>query len=147
MRLLPFTLFHDDPVYMTQASCASALITHKHPENVAATNLYINAASAALKDQIFTRDADHIKELGEGWTAWECVEMAVYAAGKAKTFDELLEISIAHDGDSDSVGAIAGSLWGLAGKEVPKEYIDKLVEKDAIKYCIKNYIYKNNAII
>jgi ADP-ribosyl-[dinitrogen reductase] hydrolase len=142
MRLLPFLMFEDYGECIS-AAWMSAYMTHQHPENKQATYDYIIAARSCLYGGEFGGlSANKISDLGLGWTAQECVNMAIYAFMKAKTFDELLEISIAHDGDSDSVGAIAGSLWGLAGKEVPTEYIGKLVEKNAIKYCIDNYIYK-----
>jgi ADP-ribosylglycohydrolase len=146
MRLLPTVMYafwdgEFDIKKSFKAAKISALITHKHPENVQASYDYIVAAKMILSDiEIPLENHEHISELGEGWTAQECVNMAIYAFKSAKTFDELLEISIAHDGDSDSVAAIAGSLWGLAGREVPQEYIDKLVEMDAIKYVIDNYI-------
>ncbi len=144
MRLLPAMVFED---FIDSLACASisARITHHHEENQEAVRDYIEAAYMGLAQGnldylVGNSYVGHISELGEGWTAQECVDMAIFAVQRAQTFDELLEISIAHDGDSDSVGAVAGSLWGLSGREVPQEYIDKLVELPVIEYCIQTYI-------
>ena len=62
--------------------------------------------------------------------------MAIWCYHNSTTFDELLRQSIAIDGDSDSVAAVAGSIWGLSGQEVPEQYIAKLNTLDPIKYAI-----------
>lgn len=58
-------------------------------------------------------DADLIAGLGEGWVADEALAMAVFAC--ARHPDDImgtLVCAVNHDGDSDSVGAIAGNLMG-----------------------------------
>ncbi len=120
-------------------------ITHKHKNNDLAIEKYIKNAYDIIngntpRDRIEGYQSHKVSDLGEGWIAPECVDMAILAYTQAESFDELLQLSIAHDGDSDSVAAVAGSLWGLSGREVPQKYIDKLDSLDAIKYVINNYI-------
>jgi ADP-ribosylglycohydrolase len=133
MRLLP-ALLCADPMISGKISGA---ITHKHPENDIAIELYINTAQELLSGNVVKwpyNAIDSISGAGTGWTALECVRMALWAFVNARNYDELLTLSIAHDGDSDSVGAVAGSLWGLSGKHVPTQYIEKLKERDVIQY-------------
>jgi ADP-ribosyl-[dinitrogen reductase] hydrolase len=141
MRLLPITLLalqgypHDEMVELAKITGA---ITHKHPENDKAIEGYMNIMQAIAHGLAFdpSIQANHISEIGEGWTAQECVNMAEWAYCKANSFEELLALSIAHGGDSDSVAAVAGSMWGFSGEEVPKKYIAKLDALDAVTYIV-----------
>lgn len=149
MRLLPLVQLFDlekfslEPSEVIEIAKITGELTHKHVANDAAITQYMIAASRIIRGiSVDCPEADCISELGEGWIAPEAVDMAVWAYCKAKDFDHLLELSIAHDGDSDSVGAIAGSLWGLSGREVPLQYIDKLDALDAIKYTVAEIITK-----
>jgi ADP-ribosyl-[dinitrogen reductase] hydrolase len=141
MRLLPITLLalqgypHDEMVELAKITGA---ITHKHPENDKAIEGYMNIMQAIAHGLAFepSIQANHISEIGDGWTAQECVNMAEWAYCKANSFEELLALSIAHGGDSDSVAAVAGSMWGFSGREVPKKYIAKLDALDAVTYIV-----------
>lgn len=143
MRLLP-ALLATDPM---QVGKISAGITHHHPTNADAVYLYINYANCLLNgiemqlplDIIEARD---IQDLGLGWTALECVKMAIWSHVNANTFDELLVSSIAHPGDSDSVAAIAGSLWGLGGGLADLSMVSRLDALDAINFIVGNKIIK-----
>jgi ADP-ribosylglycohydrolase len=142
MRLLPMVkLFGEhDLDHVLKLAQITGNITHKHEANNGAIHDYMTAAYNIVRGEpLFVERVSHISELGEGWIAQECTDMGIYAYTQANTFDELLELSIAHSGDSDSVAAVAGSLWGLSGKEVPQKYIGKLDAIDAIKYVIENY--------
>jgi ADP-ribosylglycohydrolase len=144
MRLLPLVqLYIEYPDYdaVSRAAMRVSDITHKHHENIYATSAYMKFAISALKDTKFPVDPrfleiESIDKIGSGWTALECVNMAIWANLKATSFDHLLQLSIAHNGDSDSVGAVAGSLWGLSGKSVPIKYIEKLNALEPINYIV-----------
>lgn len=143
MRLLPLVMLLDEKYNLTfdhavVLATISGSITHKHVQNDVAIIQYMIAANEILQDRPVSVvvDADSIEEIGGGWIAPEAVEMAIWAYSRAESFDDLLALSIAHDGDSDSVGAIAGSLWGLSGREVPRKYIDKLDALDAIDWVV-----------
>lgn len=139
MRLLPLVSLLDTYTFpgVNNLAKITGNITHKHINNDAAITQYMVAASRIIRGiDVDCPEAIYIAELGDGWIASEAVNMAVWAYCKAESFDDLMALSIAHDGDSDSVGAIAGSLWGLSGREVPQKYIDKLDALDAINYVI-----------
>ena len=143
MRLLPIVLMRNSysPEDCVKIAQISAAITHKHHENATTAEHYMNLVESIGNGLTHYSEFDHlnhISEIGEGWTAQECLDMAEWAYCKADTFDDLLRLSISHDGDSDSVAAVAGSLWGLSGREVPQKYIDKLDALDAIEWTIKN---------
>lgn len=147
MRLLPVLSFLHEYALpnVVKLGQITGSITHKHNGNDLAIEKYIKNAYDIIhgnvpRDRIEGYQSHKISDLGEGWIAPECVDMAILAYTQAESFDELLQLSIAHDGDSDSVAAVAGSLWGLSGREVPQKYIDKLDTLDAIKYVINNYI-------
>lgn len=142
MRLLPLVYLFDekfDLEYSEVIECAKITgeITHKHFANEAAIAKYMFVAYCIINElPIDCPDVGHISELGEGWIAPEAVDMAIWAYCHAKSFDELLMLSIGHDGDSDSVGSMSGVLYGLSGREVPQKYVAKLDALDAIEYII-----------
>lgn len=80
--------------------------------------------------------ADYVARLGEGWNAEEAVAIAVYCALAAENFDDGVRLAVNHDGDSDSTGAIAGSVLGaLHGIEsIPTRFTNglELVETVAV---------------
>ena len=90
------------------------------------TVLKLERAILLSKDIISTHEA--IADLGEGWIAEEALAISIYCVLKVKSFKELMSVSVSHDGDSDSTGAIAGNLWGaLYGlEECPKAWINKV---------------------
>jgi ADP-ribosylglycohydrolase len=156
MRLLPLMLLGNTPpdynsLYeIIEFGKITGRITHQHLTNDKAITDYLVAAYSVMVEpyaqlDVVPKKASHVSDLGDGWIAPECVDMAIWCYSVSNTFEELLGHSIAHDGDSDSVGAIAGSLWGLSGKEVPQKYIDKLDALEPIKYVIENYI--NNGTV
>ena len=144
MRLLPLVSFYDEKYGLThkeviELAVITGEITHKHERNREAITTFMDAAYAIINDQpVISKSAKHISDLGEGWVATECVDMAIWAYCHSETFKDLLRLSISHDGDSDSTAAHAGILWGLSGREVPKKYIDKLDSLSAIKYVTEN---------
>lgn len=133
MRILPAILLVDNLTLSGAIKVAqiSGSVTHNHSQNDEAIALYMKAMHYLNTDNRVKFDelvpvARYIHDLGEGWTALECVKMGIWAYANVSTFDQLLELAIAHDGDSDSTAAIAGSLWGLGGHTVPMKYVDKL---------------------
>lgn len=142
MRLLPVMslLDRNELDTVVELGKITGSITHLHRENNRAIEKYILSAYILLKGQaVKSPSVSSISDLGSGWTAMECVDMALWAYNNANSFEHLLELSIAHDGDSDSVAAVAGSLWGISGKRVPIKYINKLDALDAIDYITKQY--------
>ncbi|KRG11076.1 ADP-ribosylglycohydrolase family protein [Lederbergia galactosidilytica] len=75
-----------------------------------------------------------IHQLGEGWIAEEALAIALYCALKRTDGSEALIISVNHDGDSDSTGAICGNILGAAYglKAFPQDWIERIELKDLI---------------
>ncbi len=74
-------------------------------------------------------DRTHIASLGEGWVAEEALAIAVYCAVKySGNFERALIAAVNHSGDSDSTGAITGSILGafIGYNAIPTSYIDEL---------------------
>ncbi|MGV8906217.1 MAG: ADP-ribosylglycohydrolase family protein [Acetobacterium sp.] len=72
---------------------------------------------AALEHAIELASGDEnaseaIKNLGEGWVGEEALAIALYCALKKSDVKEALVLSVNHDGDSDSTGAICGNILG-----------------------------------
>ena len=70
-------------------------------------------------------DIDCIHQLGEGWIAEEAIAIALYCVLKHKgSFIDAIAASINHNGDSDSTGAICGSILGayLGIDEILKQF-------------------------
>jgi ADP-ribosylglycohydrolase len=133
MRLLPFLTVSDDPEIVRKSMYESAEITHHHQNNRVAIDtlvdyLYYNKLPYRIESAL------NISELGQGWVATECVDMAIYSFINAGAdFDRLLELSIHHSGDSDSVAAVAGMIYGLCYN--PPEYITRLNCQAALSKC------------
>ncbi|MCE6949934.1 ADP-ribosylglycohydrolase family protein [Cereibacter sphaeroides] len=54
-----------------------------------------------------------VERLGGGWVADEALAIALNVCLAAGGFEEGLRLAVTHSGDSDSTGAIAGTLLGL----------------------------------
>lgn len=89
-----------------------------------------------------------VRYLGEGWTGEEALAIAIYAVYVAKNFEHLIQISINHDGDSDSTGSLAAQLWAsLYG--LPRQYRDwekRLDIADAFEFALDENNYINEYV-
>jgi ADP-ribosyl-[dinitrogen reductase] hydrolase len=83
-------------------------------------------------------DPEQLASLGLGWFGDEALAMALYCAVGAERASASLESAVAlavnHDGDSDSTGAITGSLLGALHGEtaIPARWLDRLEMRDLI---------------
>jgi ADP-ribosylglycohydrolase len=57
-------------------------------------------------------NAAAVESLGSGWVATEALAIALYSVMACDTFEEAVILAVNHSGDSDSTGALAGSLAG-----------------------------------
>jgi ADP-ribosylglycohydrolase len=76
--------------------------------------------------------APTVKELGQGWVGEEALSIAVYSALSFPTdFAQAVRLSVNHDGDSDSTGAICGNIMGmlLGAGAIPVEW------RDGVEMC------------
>jgi ADP-ribosylglycohydrolase len=67
-------------------------------------------------------DGAAVESLGAGWVATEALAIALYCTLATRSFEEAVILAVNHSGDSDSTGALAGSLAGtLYGEEAVPE--------------------------
>ena len=89
-------------------------------------------------------DLDAIHELGEGWVAEETLAIAVYCALKYEDdFEKAIIVSVNHNGDSDSTGAVAGNIIGayLGMNAIPEKFLTNLELKDVIIEMAEDLYY------
>ena len=90
----------------------------------------------ALKLADSKHDDEHnIREIGEGWTGDETLAIALYCALRyTDDFSKALIVSVNHNGDSDSTGAVMGNILGaIVGYDaIADKWKDKLELKDII---------------
>jgi len=73
------------------------------------------------------------EELGQGWVGEQALAIAVYAACRSHSFQEMLVIAANHGGDSDSTASLAGQLFGAQHglESLPHAWIRRLDVFDA----------------
>ncbi|NCC05017.1 MAG: ADP-ribosylglycohydrolase family protein [Clostridia bacterium] len=99
-----------------------------HYETLQALELAEELAATSLPNH------EAIKRLGQGWIAEEALAISIYCSLVAKTFKHGVLMSVNHDGDSDSTGAITGNLLGamLGAKAIPENWLEPLELRDTI---------------
>lgn len=81
-------------------------------------------------------DLENIHRLGEGWVAEETLGIAIYCALKFQNdFSKAIIVSVNHNGDSDSTGAVTGNILGA------------FVGYDAIEQKWKNNLELHDVIL
>lgn len=82
-----------------------------------------------------TDPQEALATLGEGWVGEEAIAIAIYCALKHKSsFRKALYLSVNHNGDSDSTGAITGNILGayLGIKAIPNDWVQIVEFADVI---------------
>ncbi|RSX55798.1 ADP-ribosylglycohydrolase [Bifidobacterium dolichotidis] len=80
-------------------------------------------------------DIVNIAELGQGWVAEETLAIAIYCAVKYQDdFSSALRAAVNHSGDTDSTGAVTGSILGtyLGYSGIPEMWKQHLECKDVL---------------
>lgn len=125
MRVAPVAwLFDTEEKVRTEAE-KTAAITHNHPEGIKgavaiAVAIFRMRTAANKSSKIFEDVAlefygeDAFRDLPEkGFfdvTCQGCVPVSLYIASISKNFEDAIRLAVAYGGDSDTVGAIVGSL-------------------------------------
>jgi poly(ADP-ribose) glycohydrolase ARH3 len=128
MRVAPLALFHAGRDDLDAAVVAASEITHAHPLGIEGARLVAHAVVRALRDEPPLDVASDVpeyaerleraragaepRELGNSVRAHESVVTALCLAQRSATFPELMERVIATGGDTDTIGAMAGAVWG-----------------------------------
>lgn len=93
------------------------------------------AVTAALQLADTRRvSAEALETLGAGWVAEEALAIALYCAIVATDYRSGVLLAVNHSGDSDSTGALAGSLLAVIEGQaaIPAEWLDRLELRDVI---------------
>lgn len=125
MRVSPVAWLFDNEEDVRQQARASAAITHNHPEGIKgaeaiAVGIFRMRKAGKKESQIFVDTAkefygenifNNLPERGYfDVTCQGCVPLAFYLASSATSFEDAVRLAIAYGGDSDTLGAIVGSL-------------------------------------
>jgi len=97
------------------------------------TSLAVERALALSRESRGT--AEDLEGLGQGWVAEEALAIGLYSALMAEGFEHGVLLAVNHSGDSDTTGAIAGNLLGLALGEhaIPPRWLERLELRDVIE--------------
>lgn len=128
MRIAPVALYYAGREGLDEAIKAASEITHAHHLGIEGARLVAHAVVRALEDRSPLEVAsDHPEyaerleraragaapgELGNSVLAQESVVTALCLAARCVSFEELMEQVVATGGDTDTIGAMAGSVWG-----------------------------------
>ncbi|KKM98425.1 hypothetical protein LCGC14_1158140 [marine sediment metagenome] len=91
----------------------------------------------------FNTDLEALTYIGQGWVGEEAFTMALYSAIQyTNDLKMCLRVSVNHDGDSDSVACIAGSILGAfhGMSIIPKDWIDCLDEKERMDILLSKIL-------
>lgn len=125
MRVSPAGWLFDTEEEVKEQAAASAAITHSHPEGIKgaqaiAVAIFRMRTSTDKSSGIFEDVAQEyygeeaFKHLpAKGYfdvTCQGCVPLALYIASAATSFEDAIRRAVSYGGDSDTVGAIVGSL-------------------------------------
>lgn len=125
MRVSPVAWLFDNELEVREQAEASAAITHNHPEGIKGavaiavaifrmrraeakeSRIFENVAKEFYGEDVFT----HLPERGFfDVTCQGCVPLALYLASRASDFEDAIRLAVSYGGDSDTLGAIVGSL-------------------------------------
>jgi ADP-ribosylglycohydrolase len=93
-------------------TAAAATVSFLRSQEGAAPLIDLLVHAIRLAEDSVDSPVECVAELGQGWVAEEALAIGLYAALRAGSLEEALEIAANHDGDSDSTAAIAGQIFG-----------------------------------
>lgn len=107
------------------AAIAEVLPLLQQDNGMSLYKLVIKAIDEAVSDH---NPIKSMKVLGLGWSADEALALAIYCLLKTKSLKDAVILACNQDGDSDTCGAICGTLAGaLYGeKGIPKNWLNGL---------------------
>lgn len=130
---------------LVASATAFALLSHSPAEVLesAATTCTLEPSGARLETAMMwfnsgvePRPADVARQLGNGIAASESCVTAIYVAVRFldRRFLELQEFIAACGGDVDTIGAMAGAIWGAANgvERLPSEDLERLEQREPL---------------
>jgi len=159
MRAAPLGLFfHKDPAALVRAAEIASSITHAHPLGIEGGVLIARATAMALQGPLDLEalregcredefrnllsiaskemDRDAVKRrLGMGIEAHRSAVTAVHVANRFTDFVPMIEFIISMGGDTDTVGAMAGGIFGArhGRASLPEDALEVLEEREWIE--------------
>ena len=91
----------------------------------------VDALNSVAGAVLAPSDEAALRSLGEGWVSEEAVAMALASVLRhPDEFEAAVRCAVNHDGDSDTVGCIAGAIAGarLGEEALPRRWIEHLDE-------------------
>ncbi len=165
MRAAPLGLwFHRDPDALVKGATLAASITHAHPLGIEGGVLVARATAMALggdldpaalavgcREDVFRRqlaaardltmdNEQVVRTLGNSVTAHDSVVTAIHVAHRFDKFEPLMDFVISLGGDVDTIGAMAGAIFG-ARKGIgalPAGLLDRIEDRDLIESTARN---------
>ncbi|MCC5452921.1 ADP-ribosylglycohydrolase family protein [Rheinheimera sp. UJ51] len=148
-NLLMFLLFKGLDLDSSLKVSLHFLLTNKNIHNLYIDKAHITDVTILLLNVVAlaksnTPTNDAIAAIGEGWVSPQALGLAIYANLKAKTGHEMLRLSAWHNGDSDTVCALAGGIYGAihgtAHELMP--YIENISGKPELNKIINHLVPK-----
>jgi poly(ADP-ribose) glycohydrolase ARH3 len=160
MRAAPIGLwYHRDTDALAKAATLAASITHAHPLGIEggvliarATAMAIAAeldlaglragcreeafrAQLALAEDMTMDEEEVVRTLGHSIVAHESVVTALHVARRFDAFAPLIDFVISLGGDVDTIGAMAGAMFGARHGvgALPAGLLDRLENRDSIE--------------
>lgn len=141
MRTAPIGLIRNSEENITELSANVSMLTHGNPISAIACVYFSSLIHLLVYRNFSILEAIHqvvecIKKLGEGWIAEETLGIAIFCALKyKKNFKKAIEVSVNHDGDSDSTGNLVGQILGAKyGTDIlPVNYLSHLELRTVIE--------------
>lgn len=170
MRAAPLGLFfHKDHRELARAAEVASSITHAHPIGIEGGVLIARATAMALEGPLDLEalrdgcrqeefrdalamakqemDRDSVKRrLGTGIEAHRSAVTAVHVANRFSEFLPMIEFIISMGGDTDTVGAMAGGIFGARHGSVslPEKALEDLEEREWIERTARKLFKASN---
>jgi poly(ADP-ribose) glycohydrolase ARH3 len=164
MRAAPLGLFyHRDPAELVRAAELASSVTHAHPLGIDGGILIARATAMALDGDLDFEalseacrevefrdlvkvagkgmDPDAIRRrLGVGVEAHRSAVTAVHIASRAREFMPMIELVISLGGDTDTIGAMAGGIFGAryGMSALPEDLLVRLEDRESIEEAARD---------
>ena len=163
MRVSPVAWLFDDLSQVLEEAEKTALPTHNHPEGIKGAKAVAHAIWHFRKDKgnhlpddeamkafndiacSYYEDFD-TRDYPKGKfdeTCMDAVPLSFNILSKASSFEDAIRLAISHGGDSDTIGAIVGSI-AEARFDIPQEIKDRAMEylPDEMQDVLKQFAGK-----